>query len=420
MQSLDQSPGLAHHLLPMTLDLSSPAACGLDAGRLTRIDDWMRRYVDAGKYPFAATLVARKGQVAWTGHYGLSDVAAGVAYTPESLVRIYSMTKPVTAVALMMLYEQGLFHLDDPVSAFIPSFADVQVLVPGAERLDQTEPLATPPTVHHLLTHTAGLTYGFNQDILSQAYLSNRLDFGQRAGGLAETANRLAQQPLLFQPGTRWHYSVASDVVGRIVEVISGKTLDRYFQDNILGPLGMHDTSFVVPATKISRLGPVYAFDPKGGLPEFPAGFGEGEVDTLSGGGGLVSTGHDYLRFAEMMRRGGVLGDVRLLGSRTVRLMSANHLPGGVDLATLGPSAWCETSFSGVGFGLGVAVNLSPARSMLSASAGDFSWGGMASTYFWCDPAEQMSVVFLTQLLPSSSYPNRKELRALVYQAIVD
>jgi CubicO group peptidase (beta-lactamase class C family) len=305
-------------------------------------------------------------------------------------------------------------------SEFIPAFADVQVLVPGAERPDQTEPLKTPLTVHNLLTHTAGLTYGFNQDILSEAYMQNRLDFGQQAGGLEATANRLAQQPLLFQPGSRWHYSVATDVVGRVVEVVSGQPLDRFFQEHILGPLQMNDTSFVVPAAKLGRLGPAYAFDPKGGLPVFPTSFAEGDVDTFSGGGGLISTGRDYVRFAEMLRRGGALGDVRLLGPRTVKLMTSNHLPGGVDLATLGPSAWCETSFTGVGFGLGFAVNLSPAQSMLSASVGDFSWGGMASTYFWCDPAEEMSVVFLTQLLPSSSYPNRKELRALVYQAIID
>jgi CubicO group peptidase (beta-lactamase class C family) len=404
----------------MTLQTSSPAACGLDPSRLARIDTWMRRYVDDGRYPFAATLIARRGRLAWTGHYGLSDVAAGTPYTPETLVRIYSMTKPVTSVALMMLYEQGLIHLDDPVSTFIPEFADMRVLAPGAGRLDQTEPLKQPWTVHHLLTHTSGLTYGFNNDALSETYAKNRLDFGQRAGGLAETVRRLAEAPLLFQPGTRWHYSVATDVVGRIVEVVSGQTLDSYFADHILGPLEMNDTSFIVPASKLGRLGPCYAFDPKGGLPEFPASFAEGEVNTLSGGGGLVSTGHDYMRFAEMLRRGGALGDVRLLGPRTVRLMTSNHLPGGVDLATLGPSAWCETSFTGVGFGLGFAVNMSPARSMLSASVGDFSWGGMASTYFWCDPAEEMSVVFLTQLLPSSSYPNRKELRALVYQAIVD
>lgn len=404
----------------MPMQVSSPVQCGLDADRLTRINSWMQRYVDQGRFPFAATLIARRGRIAWTGHTGLADIEAQTPYTPETLVRIYSMTKPVTSVAFMMLYEQGLVHLDDPVSDFIPEFADVKVLVEGAQSLDQTEPLATPVTIHHLLTHTSGLTYGFNQDVLSKAYLDNRLDFGQRAGGLAETAARLAGQPLLFQPGTRWHYSVATDVLGRIVEVVSGKPLDKYFADNILDPLEMTDTSFVVPASRMGRLGPCYAFDPKGGLPVFPTGFGEGEVNTFSGGGGLVSTGHDYLRFAEMLRRGGALGDVRLLGPRTVSLMSANHLPGGVDLATLGPSAWCETSFTGVGFGLGFAVNMSPAQSQLSASVGDFSWGGMASTYFWCDPKEEMSVVFLTQLLPSSSWPNRKELRALVYQAIID
>lgn len=404
----------------MPLQSSSAAQCGLDPTRITLIDDWMQRYVDQGRFPFAATLIARKGRIAWAGHTGFSDVEAKTAYTPDTLARIYSMTKPVTSTAFMMLYEQGLVHLDDPVSAFIPEFADISVLVPGAERLDQTELLSTPLTVHHLLTHTSGLTYGFNQDKLSETYAANRLDFGQRAGGLAETVTRLADAPLLFQPGSRWHYSVATDVVGRVVEVVSGKSLDQFFTENILGPLEMLDTSFVVSSSKLGRLGPCYTYDPDGGMPVFPTGFGEGEVDTYSGGGGLISTGRDYLRFAEMLRRGGSLGNVRVLGSRTVSLMTTNHLPGGVDLATLGPSAWCETSFSGVGFGLGFAVNLSPAQSMLSASTGDFSWGGMASTYFWCDPTEEMSVVFLTQLLPSSSWPNRKELRALVYQAIVD
>jgi CubicO group peptidase (beta-lactamase class C family) len=404
----------------MPLQTSSPAQCGLDSARLTRIDDWMQRYVDQGRFPFAATLIARKGRVAWEGHTGYSDIEAKTAYTPDTLARIYSMTKPVTSTAFMMLYEQGLVHLDDPVSMFIPEFADTQVLVSGAKRLDQTEPLRTPMTVHNLLTHTSGLTYGFNQDLLSETYGSNRLDFGQRAGGLAETAVRLAATPLLFQPGSRWHYSVATDVVGRIVEVVSGKALDQFFADNILKPLVMRDTSFVVPSSKMGRLGPCYAFDPKGGMPVFPTGFGDGEVDTFSGGGGLISTGRDYLRFAEMLRRGGVLGDVRLLSRHTVSLMTSNHLPGGVDLATLGPSAWCETSFSGVGFGLGFAISLNPAQSMLSASVADFSWGGMASTYFWCDPKEELSVVFLTQLLPSSTWPSRKELRALVYQAIVD
>ena len=404
----------------MPLQPASPTSCGLDPERLERITRWMNRYVEDGKFPFAATLIARRGRIAWTGHTGSRDVDAGIDYTPETLVRIYSMTKPVTSTALMMLYEQGLVHLDDPVSQFIPGFADVEVLKDGASRIDQTQKLETPMTLHHLLTQTAGFTYQFNKDLLAKAYLADKVDFWPQAGGLAETIDKLVSLPLLFQPGSRWHYSVATDVVGRVVEVVSGETLDEFVGRNILEPLEMRDTSFGVPAAKQNRLGPCYVHAPDGGMPVFPTDFSENAVDTLSGGGGLVSTGRDYLRFAEMLRRGGALGDVRILGPRTVALMTANHLPGGVDLATLGPSAWCETSFTGVGFGLGFAVNLNPALSMLSASVGDFSWGGMASTYFWCDPAEEMSVVFLTQLLPSSTWPNRKELRALVYQAIVD
>jgi CubicO group peptidase (beta-lactamase class C family) len=343
------------------LHTSSPAACGLDAARLTRIDDWMRRYVDGGRFPFAATLIARKGAIAWASHYGQADVDAGTAYTPETLVRIYSMTKPVTSTALMMLYERGLLHLDDPVAEFIPAFADVQVLVPDAERPDQTEPLKTPLTVHNLLTHTAGLTYGFNQDILSRSLH-------------AKTASTSVSRPAASrQPPTGWLHSPCCSsraAVGTIpLQPMWWAGWSRWCPAS--RSTGSSKTTFSARwrcATRASPFlrprwagsVPAYAFDPKGGLPVFATNFAQGEVDTFSGGGGLVSTGRDYLRFAEMLRRGGALGDVRLLGPRTVRLMTSNHLPGGVDLATLGPSAWCETSFTGVGFGLGFAVNLSP------------------------------------------------------------
>jgi CubicO group peptidase (beta-lactamase class C family) len=395
-----------------------PQAAGLDPMRLRRISAWMQRYVETGRFPFAATLIARRSNLVWQDHCGAADIAAARPYQPDGLVRIYSMTKPVTSVALMMLYEQGLLHLDDPVSAYIPEFADVRVLIPGARRCDQTGPLATPVTLHHLLTHRAGLTYQFNDDPVAKSYAADKVDFWPQAGGLAATVARLVRQPLLFQPGERWNYSVATDVIGHIVEIVAGAPLDAYFARHILGPLGMTDTHFAVPPEKLSRLGPCYMLAPEGTLTEFPSDFAEGKVDTLSGGGGLISTGHDYLRFAEMLRGGGRLDGERLLGPHTVKLMTSNHLPG--DLASMGPATWCETSFTGVGFGLGFAVNLSPAQSLLSASAGDFSWGGMASTYFWVDPAEELSVVFLTQLLPSSTWPNRKELRALVYQAITD
>jgi len=403
----------------MSLDTTiRPDKVGLDPQRLMRLTDWMQRYVDEGRFPFAATLVARRGHLAWHGHCGLADIAASRAYAPDGLVRIYSMTKPVTSVALMMLFEEARLHLDDPVSVFIPEFADLQVLLPGARRIDQTVPLDEPVRIHHLLTHTAGLTYQFQEDLLAKSYAADKVDFWPQAGGLAQTIDRLVRQPLLFQPGTCWNYSVATDVIGRIVEIVSGEPLDRFFQGRILEPVGMSDTHFAVPKKKLSRLGPCYALSPTREFQEFPTDFAEGRVDTLSGGGGLVSTAHDYLRFAEMLRSGGALGGERLLGPRTLKLMTANHLPG--DLASMGPNVWCETSTSGVGFGLGFAVNLSPARSLILASPGDFSWGGMASTYFWVDPAEELSVVFLTQLIPSSTWPNRKELRALVYQSIVD
>ena len=403
----------------MSLDTTiRPDKVGLDPQRLMRLTDWMQRYVDEGRFPFAATLIARRGHLAWHGHCGLADIASSRAYAPDGLARIYSMTKPVTSVALMMLYEEARLHLDDPVSAFIPAFADVKVLVPGARRIDQTVPLDEPVTIHHLLTHRAGLTYQFQDDMLAKSYAADKVDFWPQSGGLAETIERLTRQPLLFQPGTRWNYSVATDVIGRIVEIVSGEPLDRFFRRRILEPLGMPTPISPCRRKTFPASGPVTCSRPRANFRNFPPISPKAASTRISGGGGLVSTGHDYLRFAEMLRSGGALGGERLLGPRTLKLMTANHLPG--DLASMGPAVWCETSTSGVGFGLGFAVNLSPARSMLSASPGDFSWGGMASTYFWVDPAEELSVVFLTQLLPSSTWPNRKELRALVYQAIVD
>jgi CubicO group peptidase (beta-lactamase class C family) len=228
--------------------------------------------------------------------------------------------------------------------------------------------------------------------------------------------------PLAFEPGSRWNYSISTDVIGRVIEVISGQPLDVFFRQNILGPLGMDDTFFEVPDSHLARLASSYTKAPQGGmtLAEDATGsaYREGKVAQFSGGGGLVSTVDDYLRFAEMQRRGGALGDVRLLGPRTMRLMASNHLPG--DLASMGQKVFSEVSFEGIGFGLGGWVMLDPARATTLGSPGDFGWGGMASTVYWVDPAEDMVVIFVTQLMPSSSYPNRKELRALVYSALVD
>jgi CubicO group peptidase (beta-lactamase class C family) len=272
------------------------------------------------------------------------------------------------------------------------------------------------------MTQTSGLTYGFQPGLLAEGYRAAGVDFSTRQTDLAGMVSRLAAMPLGFEPGSRWHYSVSTDVLGRVVEVISGQPLDVFFRERILAPLGMEDTFFAVPGPKLDRLGSLYAKAEGGGMTLSEDGpgtrFGEGAVKLFSGGGGLVSTADDYLRFAEMQRRGGQLGDVRLLGPRTMRLMASNHLPG--DLASMGQKVWAEVSFEGIGFGLGGWVMLDPARAQTLGSPGDFGWGGMASTVYWVDPAEEMVVIFLTQLAPSSSYPIRKELRALVYASLVD
>jgi CubicO group peptidase (beta-lactamase class C family) len=406
----------------MIPETDTPEAFGFDPARLARIRPWMQGYVDAEKFPGALTLIARRGTVVYCDWVGLRDVERGLPWQRDTLARFYSMTKPITSTALMMLYEQGLCHLDDPVDLFLPEMANRMVLRPGAKSVDEADPAETRMTLHHLLTHTSGLTYGFNEGLLSEAYVEGGVNFSERAGILAETVIRLGAMPLAFDPGSRWNYSVSTDVIGRVIEVISGQPLDVFFAEHILGPLGMSNTFFAVPDSKIDRFASSYTKAAEGGmtLAEDAAGSGfrAGKVRQLSGGGGLVSTVDDYLRFAEMQRRGGALGDVRLLGPLTMRLMASNHLPG--DLASMGQKVFSEVSFEGIGFGLGGAVMLDPARAKTLGSPGDFGWGGMASTVYWVDPVEDMVVIYLTQLMPSSSYPNRKELRALAYSALVD
>ena len=399
-----------------------PARLGFDARRLDRIADWTARYVDSGRLPGATTLVLRRGELAYAHVAGRRDVAAGAPWTHDTVVRVYSMTKPVAAVALMSLYEEGLVRLDDPVDAYVPALARPMVLVPGATRLDQVEPATERMTVRHLLTHRAGFTYGFNGGLLGDAYEAEKVAFNPRSGGLAASVDRLARMPLEFQPGARWHYSVSIDVVGRVIEVVSGKSLGDFLAERIFRPLGMTETGFAVPEADIGRFAALYQPDGAGGMKQMEApatsAFRQGIVDTESAGGGLVSTAGDYLRFAEMLRRRGELDGVRILGPRTVGLLTANQLPG--DIAAMGPRTFAETSFEGVGFGLGMWTMIDPARAGMSGSPGDFGWGGMASTVFWVDPLEDLTVLYLTQLVPSSSYPLRKELRALVHQALVD
>lgn len=403
---------------------------GFDPDRLNRVASWQERYVKERKYPGSSVLICRGGDEVYFNATGQRNIEAGLPFERDTVVRIYSMTKPITSVALMMLAEQGLFHLDAPVSDFIPAFADMQALVPGAERIDQTEP-CPPPTLHQLLTHTSGLSYPFNPGVLSQAMDAEDLIFGPKQGQLEDMANRVAALPLAFQPGTRWEYSVSIDILGRVVEVVSGKPLATFFADEIFGPLGMTQTGFSVPAGTGDRFASLYT-PLEGDAMDLNAAKTGGETLRLtdaagsspfeaatmhSGGGGLVGTIDDYMAFAEMLRRGGSCAGGRLLSPRTLQFMMRNHLPG--EIASMGPQSFAEQPMEGMGFGLGGAVVLDPARARSPGNVGDFSWGGMASTFFWIDRELDMSVVFFTQLSPSSSYPARSELKALMQAAAV-
>lgn len=401
-----------------------PAEVGFDSERLTRIDRQLRGYVDEGKLPGWLVMVSRDGQVAHLSTYGQRDVEAGLPVEVDTLFRIYSMTKPITSVAAMMLYEQGAFELRDPVSRFIPSFADLRVYRGGSTLRPLTEPATEPVRIWHLLTHTAGLTYGFHHtDTVDALYRQAGFEWGTPDGmDLAACCDRWAGLPLLFQPGSEWAYSVATDVLGRVVEVASGQSLDRVFAERIFQPLGMTDTAFAASPDNQDRLAALYAATPGGRFVRYDA-MGDAatrQPSCLSGGGGLVSTTGDYHRFTQMLARGGELDGERLLGNRTLAYMTSNHIPGGADLHAFGRPLFAETPFHGTGFGLGFSVLLDPVAAKTPGSVGEYGWGGAASTAFWVDPVERITVVFMTQLLPSSTHPIRSQLRQLVHQALVD
>jgi CubicO group peptidase (beta-lactamase class C family) len=398
---------------------------GFDAGRLARIDRHLARYVDDGRLPGWLVLVSRRGKLVHLCAYGQRDREAGLPVELDTRFRLYSMTKPVTAVAAMMLHEQGAFELKDPVSRFIPSFADVRVWRGGSALKPVTEPAVEPVRVWHLLTHTAGLTYGFHYaHPVDALYRAAGFDWGTPDGAdLAACCDVWAGLPLLFQPGTEWNYSVASDVLGRVVEVASGQPLDRFFAERIFGPLGMPDTGFWAGEAGVGRLAALYSPEPGTGRAVRNDVLGAVALSPpacLSGGGGLVSTAADYHRFTQLLLRGGELDGARLLGTRTLRYMARNHLPGGADLEVFGRPLFAETTFDGVGYGLGFSVVVDPIAGKVPASPGELAWGGAASTVFWVDPAEELTAVLLTQLLPSSTHPIRSQLRQLVYQALVD
>jgi CubicO group peptidase (beta-lactamase class C family) len=403
--------------------VDKPEELGLSGERLARIEPFFRRrYVEPGKLPGVLTLVARGGQVAHLGLCGQRDIAAGAPLRADTIFRIYSMTKPITSVALLSLYEEGHFQLDDPVSRFIPAWADLRVWSDGTADSYRTELPQREMQIRDLLTHTSGLTYGFmGRHPLDALYRRGAVE-RDRATDTAEMVDTLSGLPLLFSPGTRWSYSVATDVCGHLCQLISGQRFDRFLAERIFEPLGMVDTGFHVPADDVERLATNYtwtAADPMAVL-DAPATSTYLEPPTfLSGGGGLVSTAQDYLQFAQMLANRGQLDGRRILGRKTVELLASNHLPGGVDLAAMGQKVFSEVPYDGIGFGLGVSVTLDPVKAAVVGSVGDHGWGGAASTVFWVDPAEELVVLLLTQLMPSSTYPIRRELRTLTYQSLI-
>jgi CubicO group peptidase (beta-lactamase class C family) len=335
------------------------------------------------------------------------------------------MSKPITTVALMMLYEQGLFQLDDPVHRFIPAWRDQQVFVSGEHPHFVTAPPERPMTIRDLLSHTSGLTYGnVGRTPVDAAY--RKLNVGDRSvpgNTLQNMIDSLAEIPLEFSPGTRWNYSVSTDVLSYLVEVLSGQRFDAYLREHIFGPLEMNDTAFTIAPEKQSRFASNYQLQPDGSLQliDAPERSAYRECTFFSGGGGLISTAEDYFRFTSMLLNGGASNGVHLLGRKTIDLMTMNHLPGGQDFAALAlPGRFAEVTYAGVGFGLGFAVMQDLSRAQILGTPGEYNWGGAASTAFWVDPREELIVIFMTQLMPSSSYPLRRELRTLTYAALVD
>lgn len=401
-------------------------AAGLDAKRLENITEhFQQRYLVPEKIAGCQVAVARHGSVGYFRNFGSMDLERGKPVADDTIWRIYSMTKPITGVALMSLYEKGHFQLGDPVSRWIPEWRDLKVRETdenGDQRL--VEP-RRPMSVKDLMMHMSGLGYGRRAGEQPAGTDALSLLSASREGMTLESiCATLAERPLRFHPGTQWFYSVSTDICGRLVEVMSGQRFDEYLQENIFDPLGMDDTGFTVPDEKVDRLSALYrrGADKKVKLADDPERSTYRKEKTfLSGGGGLVSTMGDYLRFAQMLTNGGEIDGVRILGRKTVELMRTNHLPGGGDLRKFAlPGGYGEVGFDGMGFGLTVAVNQGPAESQSIGSAGDFSWGGAASTIFWCDPAEDLTVVFMTQLLPSGTFNFRNQLKSLVYSSIVD
>lgn len=410
----------------------APESVGLCSQRLERVTRLVRGYVDRGQIAGFVTLIARHGAIVYADAYGMADIDAGLPMRPDTLFRIYSMTKPITAATLMTFYEEGAFGLDDPVHAYIPAFKDLQVCLGETEEGLQLADLERPMTIRHLFTHTSGLVYPQAHIGAEAAHVVERL-FDQRMdermgkgadwlfdADLAAFTEELARLPLAHQPGTVWHYGVSIDVLGRLIEIFSGMTLGQCMRERLFEPLGMADTAFMVSADKLDRFSATYGPDEEGklfALDRRDGGFSRPRAFEM-GGGGLVATTADYLRFAQMMLNGGVLDGERVLGPRTVALMRQNHMPSTAQrFSTEADGMW-----HGYGHGLGFAVVVDPALTGLPHSAGTWHWGGAAGTYFWVDPQEELIGLLMPQFmgLGRADYPYQPQFRTLVYQALID
>ena len=399
---------------------AEPSEVGLDAKALDRLDQHFAHVVDEGRLPGFLVSVARAGRVAHLTTYGRRDRAAGLPVEPDTLWRIYSMSKPVTSVAALTLVEEGRIALTDPVSRFLPEFAEPRVYVSGCGDDLVTRP-AQPLLIRHLLTHTAGLTFAFyHSHPVDALYRAANLESSVVPGStLAETCAVYASLPLQYEPGTQWNYSVATNVLGRVLEVASGQPLDEFVADRVFRPLRMTDAGFCVNAEQAGRLAELYGETEDGGIEPTLGLPLKGRPRFLSGSGGVVASAHDYHRFMEMLRRGGELDGVRVLSAETVALMTSNHLPGGADLRTFGARPHDEPGNAGVGFGLGVSVVIDPDRTLAPAGLGTYGWSGVATTTFWVDPSRDLTVQFMTQVRQRASRPYWQDLKRLVHEAVL-
>lgn len=415
---------------------ASPESVGMSKAALDRVDAHLKnRYIDAGRFPGTHLLVYRRGKVAHSSVQGFADLERKLPVKDDTIYRIYSMTKPLTSVAFMMLVEEGLVAIDEPVAKYIPEWKDLGVFVAGTAPAFLTRPPSRPMLIVDLLRHTAGLTYGFQQrSNVDAAYRTEKIGEVEKSGTLQTMVDALAKIPLEFSPGEAWNYSVATDVLGYLVGKISGMPFEQFLKARILDPLGMTDTDFHVPASKAHRFAACYSADPGGGMTFHAGQRREGLTlqddpatssflsppSFISGGGGLCSTVSDYLTFCRALLNGGELGGVRLIGPKTLALMTSNHIPGRRSLPEVSRSLFSEAAYNGIGFGLGFAVTMRPSETLVAGSPGEYNWGGAATTSFWIDPAEELITIFMTQVLPSSAYPLRRELRSMVYAAITE